>query len=74
MSLVEYCAYLKQEICKLKSQLRDAIEQRNLYERLLNEEQEPMLPDSTLHVPERTVSYWQWLRGFPFASSVTKED
>ena len=74
MSLVEYCAYLKQEISKLKCQLRDAIEQRNLYERLLNAEQEPMLPDSPLHVPQQTISYWDWLRGFSSSSSVAKED
>ena len=73
MSLVEYCAYLKQEISKLKCQLRDAIEQRNLYERLLKEEEEPMLPDSTLQVPQQTISYWDWLRGFS-SSSVTKEE
>ena len=74
MSLVEYCVYLKQEISKLKSELRAALQQRDLYERLLQDEQEPMLPDSTLHVPERTTSYWQWLRGFSLASSVTKND
>lgn len=72
MSLVEYCAYLKQEILKLRSQLRAALEQRDLYERLLNEEDKPELPDSQQHVPESTVSYWNWLRGL--SSSETKED
>ncbi len=72
MSLVEYCAYLKREISNLRSQLRDAIQQRRLYENLL-EEEEPMLPDSTLHVPETTQSYWNWLRSFS-SSSITKED
>ena len=69
MSLIEFCIYLKREISKLKSQLRDAIEQRNLYERLLNEAEEPMLPDSPLHVPQQTISYWNWLRGFSPASA-----
>ena len=73
MSLIEYCSYLKQEIFKLQSQLKAALEQRDLYERLLHDEEEPMLPDSTLHVPESTVSYWNWLRGFS-SSSVAKED
>ena len=73
MSLVEYCAYLKQEIYKLKSQLRAALEQRDLYERLLQDEQEPMLPDSPLHVPKQTISYWDWLRGFSSTSSVEKD-
>ena len=74
MSLLEYCIYLKREIFKLQTQLRAALEQRDLYERLLKEEEEPMLPDSTLHVPESTVSYWNWLRGFSSTSSVAKED
>lgn len=69
MSLVEYCAYLKQEIFKLKSQLKAALEQRDLYERLLNEEEEPMLPDSPQHVPESTISYWNWLKGFSPSAS-----
>ena len=73
MSLVEYCSYLKQEILKLQFQLQAALEQRDLYERLLKEEEEPMLPDSPQHVPESTVSYWNWLRGFS-SSSVAKED
>ena len=72
MSLIEYCAYLKQEILHLKSQLRAALEQRDLYERLLQED-EPMLPDSPQHVPQQTISYWEWLRGFS-SSSVAKED
>ena len=73
MSLIEYCSYLKQEIYHLQSQLKAALEQRDLYERLLREEEEPMLPDSTLHVPESTISYWNWLRGFSL-SAATKND
>ena len=73
MSLLEYCAYLKREIIHLKSQLRAALEQRDLYERLLQEE-EPMLPDSPQHVPKQTISYFEWMRGFSFTSSVAKED
>ena len=74
MSLVEYCAYLKQEIFKLQTQLKAALEQRDLYERLLREdEDEPMLPDPPLPTPASTVSYWEWLKGFS-PSSVTKED
>lgn len=72
MSLIEYCAYLKQEIFKLQTQLKAALEQRDLYERLLKEEEDEDLPDSPQHVPESTVSYWNWLRGF--SSSVAKED
>ena len=73
MSLVEYCAYLKQEVIKLQSELRAALEQRDLYERLLQNEDQPMLPDSPKHVPESTVSYWNWLRGLS-SFSETKED
>ena len=73
MSLVEYCSYLKQEIYNLQSQLQAAIEQRDLYERLLKEEEEPMLPDSPQHVPQQAISYWNWLRGFS-STSVAKED
>ena len=73
MSLVEYCAYLKQEISKLKYQLKAALEQRDLYERLLNDEEEPMLPDSTMQVPPQTISYWDWLKSFS-ASASQKND
>jgi hypothetical protein len=73
MSLIEYCAYLKREISKLRSQLRDAINQNNLYEQLLQEEEEPMLPDTTLQVPEKTISYWQWLKGSSFFPETKKE-
>ena len=72
MSLIEYCAYLKQEIFKLQTQLKAALEQRDLYERLLKEEEDEDMPDSPQHVPESTVSYFNWLRGF--SSSAAKED
>ena len=70
MSLIEYCAYLKQEIYHLQSQLKAALEQRDLYERLLKEEEEEeeAIPDS--HVPQQAISYWNWLRG----ASDAKED
>ena len=69
MSLIEYCAYLKQEIYKLQSQLRAALEERDLFERLLKEEEEEeAIPDS--HVPQQAISYWNWLRG----AFDTKED
>ena len=74
MSLLEYCSYLKQEIFKLQSQLKAAIEQRDLYERLLHDDEEPMLPNSTLHVPASSVSYFEWLKSFSSTSSVAKED
>jgi len=72
MSLIEYCAYLKQEIFKLQTQLKAALEQRDLYERLLKEEEDEDMPDSPQHVPETSVSYFNWLRGF--SSSAAKED
>ena len=63
MSLIEYSSYLKQEIYKLQSQLRAALEERDLFERLLKEEkdEEEAMPDS--HVPQQAISYWSWLRG-----------
>jgi hypothetical protein len=73
MSLIEFCTYLKQEIYHLQTQLKAALEERDLYERLLREEQdEPMLDASPQHVPESTVSYFNWLRGF--SSSAAKND
>ena len=72
MSLVEYCAYLKREMYLLRSQLKDAIHQRNLYEKLVKGEEEPMLPDSTLHVPETPQSYWKWFTSH-LPSSVTDQ-
>jgi len=68
--LIEYCAYLKQEIYHLRSQLRAALEERDLFERLLKEEEEEeeAIPDS--HVPQQAISYWNWLRG----ASDAKED
>ena len=72
MSLIEYCAYLKQEIFKLQTQLKAALEQRDLYERLLKEEEDEDMRDSPQHVPETSVSYFNWLRGF--SSSAAKED
>ena len=69
MSLVDYCSYLKQEIYQLQSQLRAALEERDLFERLLKkEEEEEAIPDS--HVPQQAISYWNWLRG----ASDAKED
>lgn len=57
MSLVEYCIYLQREIhslksqiSKLKSDLADALAQRNLYEPLI-----PSPPPS----PKKK-SYWEW--------------
>ncbi len=73
MSLIEYCAYLKQEIFKLQTQLKAALEQRDLYERLLKEEEDEDLPDSPQHVPETSVSYFEWLKGFSL-SAATKND
>ena len=68
MSLIDYCSYLKQEIYQLQSQLRAALQERDLFERLLKEEEEEAIPDS--HVPQQAISYWSWLRG----ASDAKED
>ena len=64
MSLIEFCSYLKQEIYDLQTQLKTALAQRDLYERLLREDDdEPMLPDP---LPTPTPpSYWDWLRSLP---------
>jgi hypothetical protein len=65
MSLIEFCSYLKQEIYDLQTQLKTALEQRDLYERLLREDDdEPMLPASPLPTPT-PLSYWEWLRSLP---------
>jgi hypothetical protein len=72
MSLIEFCTYLKQEIYHLQTQLKAALEERDLYERLLREEQdEPMVDASPLPTPT-PLSYWEWLRGF--SSSAAKND
>jgi len=73
MSLIEFCSYLKQEIYHLQTQLKTALEQRDLYERLLREEEEPILPDSPLPTPKSSVSYFEWLKGFS-PSAATKND
>ena len=71
MSLIEFCSYLKQEIYHLQTQLKTALEQRDLYERLL-QEQEDEPPASPLPTPTppsyctpTPPSYWEWLRSLP---------
>ena len=74
MSLIEFCSYLKQEIYHLQTQLKAALEQRDMYERLLREdEDELMLPASPLPTPPPPPSYLEWLRSLR-TPSVTKED